>query len=231
MEYWAGNTYGTLDSAPDGKIIERVFNYVTSILLEFKGKYDENENAITNRLCKTLDFKKPPEYPFFFHHQNIEDETENTSTDFAVFGTYAYAIQNNLESDNIPLVKFEAKRLSSELPQNREREYVIGEYDNGKQIRNSGGLERFKNLRHGKDVDHAGMIAYVQTGSFDIWVTKINNWIQNEIKNPHDPLLIWDSDDLLQSKLSKLNLRSFLSYPKRKIRRQLMMHHFWIKFN
>ena len=84
MEYWAGNTYGTLDSAPDGKIIERVFNYVTSILLEFKGKYDENENAITNRLCKTLDFKKPPEYPFFFHHQNIEDETENTSKQIIV---------------------------------------------------------------------------------------------------------------------------------------------------
>jgi hypothetical protein len=229
MEYVSNNTFGSLTSAPDGKIIEKIFIYLTTVLSEIKGNPDENENSITARLCRTLGFKKPPEYPFFFQHQNIEDSRQNTSTDFAAFGSFAYAHAFNQQGENFPLVKFEAKRLNARLPRKREREYVIGEYDQGKQIKNSGGIERFKNQRHGKDVFHAGIIGYVQTDSFDFWINKINNLVKDEIEKPHDLTLIWDSDDYLKFIWLKNNISGYLSKPKRKNLTHMNMHHIWVK--
>ncbi|MCL6218996.1 hypothetical protein [Zunongwangia pacifica] len=228
MEYISNNTFGTLDSAPNGKIISKVFDFFTSVLHDFGGKENDNENHLTNELCKQLGFKKPPEFPFFFQHQNIEDAKENTSTDFAAFGTYTYAQAYNKEGEECTLVKFEAKRLSSTLPKKREREYVIGEYDKGKLTRNSGGIERFKNLRHGKDVVHAAIIGYVQTDSFEHWEKKINGWIKEEINRPCDTTLIWDGDDYLDPNWNNGKICSYLSKPKRKRIEQLNMHHIWV---
>ena len=125
MEEIMNNTYGALSSAPDNAIIDNIYDYVTLILSGFKGKRNENENTLTNKLCKTLNSKRPSEYPFFFHHQNLEDDKENTSTDFAALGTFAFAQDNDIEDDDSPsLIKFEAKRLDSSLPKHREKEYV-----------------------------------------------------------------------------------------------------------
>lgn len=228
MEFISNNTFGILDSAPDGKIISKVFDFVTSALQDFEGKDNDNENHLTNELCKQLGFKKPPEFPFFFQHQNIEDAKENTSTDFAAFGTYTYAQIDNKEAKEFPLVKFEAKRLSSTLPKKREREYVIGEYDKGKLTKNSGGIERFKNLRHGKDVIHSAIIGYVQTDTFDYWANKIDSWIKEEVGSPHDSNLTWDADDYLQPKWSNEKLCCYLSKPKRKGSTNLKINHIWI---
>jgi len=231
MRYVSNNTFGTLSSAPDGKIISKVFDFVTSVLEDFEGKEDDNENHLTNELCKQLGFKKPTGFPFYFQHQNIEDAKENTSTDFAAFGTYAYAQTYNKEGGEFPLVKFEAKRLNTTLPKKREREYVIGEYEKSELVKNSGGIERFKNLRHGKDVAHAGIIGYVQTDTFDHWIEKINGWIKEEVSNPHDSTLTWDEDDYLKANWANDNLSSYLSKPKRKKFEQLNMHHVWIKLS
>ena len=231
MEYHINNTNGTLSSAPDGRIIEKIFSFVTSSLQDFKGKADDNENYLTSEFCKLLGFKKPSEFPFFFQHQNLEDSKENTSTDFAAFGTYAYAQSSQQKGEEFPLVKFEAKRLSSTLPKRREREYVLGEYEKGEQLKNSGGIERFKNLRHGKDVRHAGIIGYVQTNSFAYWLEKVNGWIRDEINSPHDSVLTWDESDYLQNDWSNSKLCSYVSKPKRKGLAQLIMRHIWIKLN
>ena len=231
MEYISDNTFGNLSSAPDGKIIAKVFDFVSLVLEGFEGETNDNENHLTSELCKQLGFKKPAELPFFFQHQNIEDAKENTSTDFAAFGTYTYAKMYNKKGEEFPLIKFEAKRLSSTLPRKREREYVIGEYENGLQIKNSGGIERFKTLRHGKDVMHSAIIGYVQTNTFDHWFQKINGWIKEEIDNPNDSTLEWDTDDYLISNGSSNNLCRHLSKPKRKELEQLRMHHIWVNLN
>lgn len=100
------------------------------------------------------------------------------SIDFAVFETGPIAV---LCTDYTSLVKFEAKRLTYKLGKKREREYVIGEYKDGTRIKNSGGIERFKNGRHGKDVKHAGIIGYIQSESSDYWLEKVNGWIKKQI--------------------------------------------------
>lgn len=225
------NTFGTLSSAPDNTIINKIYSYLSTTLIGFRGEKDDNENAITNKLCKTLNSRKPPEYPFYFHHQNIEDDKENTSTDFAVFGTYAYAQENNIEDDSPSLIKFEAKRLNSKLPKKREKEYVCGQYLNNKCVTNSGGIERFKNGRHGKDVVHAGIIGYIQTDSPKYWIQKVNNWIQEQIENASDDRLTWLQNDLLIINSENETLTSYSSISYRVYDDNIQLKHFWIDFS
>lgn len=225
------NTFGTLSSAPDNTIITTIYNYLSSILLSFKGKHDENENenALTNSLCKSLSSRKPPECPFYFHHQNIEDEKQNTSTDFAVFGTYTYAYENNYEdSDSPPLIKFEAKRLNSRLPKHREKEYVCGEYSEGMCTKNSGGVERFKNGRHGKDVINAGIIGYIQSDSQNYWLKNVNGWINEQISSPSDIRIQWNEDDILMAKVQTENVSEYSSISSRIFGDKIQLRHFWI---
>lgn len=223
------NSFGTLSSAPDNAIINVIYGYLSSILSVFKAKNDENENAITNRLCKSLNSRKPSEYPFHFHHQNVEDDKENTSTDFAVFGTYAYALENDIDDTDSPsLIKFEAKRLNSSLPIKREKEYVCGEYTGRTRVKNSGGIERFKNERHGKDVINAGIIGYVQTESPTHWLTKVNEWIQEQIASPSDSKLTWVNDDELKPNSNVGHLSDYTSLSHRISGDKIKLRHFWI---
>ncbi|WP_066434518.1 hypothetical protein [Chryseobacterium sp. CCH4-E10] len=228
MEEMNNNTFGTLSSAPDNTIITTIYNYLSSVLSVFTGRNNENENAITNRLCKSLNSRKPSEYPFYFHHQNIENEKENTSTDFAVFGTYAYAMENDVEDDSPSLIKFEAKRLNSKLPKQREKEYVCGQYLEGKCSKNSGGVERFKNGRHGKDVMNAAIVGYIQTESASHWLQKVNGWIKEQITNSSDTKLIWNDNDVLtlDSQTETYSHYSSLSY--RIFGDEIRLKHFWI---
>ena len=216
------NIFGTLSSAPNGGIVDHIFNYISIVLQDFHADIDENENAITNRFCIVLGQRKPVDYPYFFHHQNLEDDSANTSTDFAVFGVHPY-------SDNdTALLKFEAKRLTN-LPIRREREYVIGEYDNtGNRTKNSGGIERFKNGRHGQDVMSAGLIGYVQTESFDTWHDKINTWIKEEIKKPHDTSLTWDAGDILSLESIERRIAFYNSAPTRIKNHPIRLRHIWV---
>lgn len=226
------NTFGTLSSASDNTIINKIYDYLSLILSGFKSKNNENENAITNRLCKTLNSKKPSEYSFYFHHQNLENDKENTSTDFAVFGTLAYAQENNIGNDDSPsLIKFEAKRLNSHLPKKREKEYVCGEYDNGKCLKNSGGIERFKNGRHGKDVINAGIIGYIQTDSPKHWFQKVNDWIQEQIQSANDKKLVWQNTDILTLNYQHDILSDYSSVSHRIYGDDIRLRHFWIDFS
>ncbi len=222
---------GTLGSAPDETILEVIFGYVATTLSNFEGSSDANENALTNRLCKDLEFSKPPEYSFYFHHQNLEDDTRSTSTDFAVFATAEYFSKvNTNQIERAALVKFEAKRLSKKLPKRREKEYVIGEYENGKQTRNSGGIERFKNERHGKDTVNACILGYLQTDSRDYWLTKINGWIQDEIDSSQDKRLMWEKEDCLKFSKSKKRLSFYESKSSRLSKEKIRLKHIWIDF-
>ncbi|PSR01401.1 MAG: hypothetical protein BRD50_08780 [Bacteroidetes bacterium SW_11_45_7] len=221
MAWSAGNSTGTLSSAHDGRIIETIFKYVTDQLRNFQGSSDENEDNLTDEFCKKLGINKPSEYPFFFQHQNIEKKKGGYSTDMAALGTKAI---NNGEM----LTKFEAKRLSSHLPNNRRREYVVGEYSQGNQIKNSGGIERFKNETHGVDIQIAGMIGYVQTYTFDHWQKHVNSCIQDEISTPHDENLTWEELDKLQNQTNDGKVATYKSESSRLTKSRLMFRHFWV---
>lgn len=232
MEFTSSNTFGELAGAKNNTIINKIFDCVSYILSHFVADLDENENSITDRLCKVLNTRKKPEYSFYFHHQNIENAKSGTSTDFAVFKTVAFAEVCNKMGvvDFTSLVKFEAKRLSSVLRKRREKEYVHGEYKRGVRVKNSGAIERFKNGLHGLDVTHVGIIGYIQTGSPKCWFEKVNYWIQEQIESSCDKLLVWDNDDLLVLDYSKGTLSCYNSTSKRVTGDSVKIKHFWVDF-
>lgn len=219
MAWNTSNSFGTLSSAPDGSIIETIFDYVTQELKTFSGEPDENEDNLTDKFCKQLGRNKPPEHPFFFHHQNKEKSEGKHSTDLAALGTKAI-------NDEM-LIKFEAKRLSSKLANKRKREYVIGEYRE-QEFKNSGAIERFKNETHGDDLNEAGIIGYVQTDTFDHWEDKINSLIQAEINSPHDQRLTWEESDKLQNQTKDDKVVTYQSESCRLTKKRLKFRHLWV---
>lgn len=224
MDYISDDAIGILDSAPDGSIVNHIFSYVSGVLSVFVADANDNENAITHRLCLFLGQQKPSEYPYFFHHQNLENEKANTSTDFAVYGTMEYSNTLNPSA----LVVFEAKRLTAGLPHKREREYVIGEYNQGRQVHNSGGIERFKNERHGENIAIASLIGYVQTENCSYWFERINEWIQDEIEKPHNLSLTWTVNDKLSIVKSENRVCQCLSHSKRLSGDFIELRHLWV---
>jgi len=224
MDYIGGDAIGVLESVPDGSIVDQIFSYVSGVLSAFEADANDNENALTHRLCLHLGRQKPSEFPYFFQHQNLENERANTSTDFAVYGTLEYS--NTLKRSE--LVVFEAKRLTAGLPHKREREYVIGEYNQGRQIHNSGGIERFKNERHGRNITIAGLIGYVQAENHFYWFERINGWIQDEIERPHDQSLTWTVNDKLSIVKSEIRVCQYLSNSIRSSGNFIELRHLWV---
>lgn len=219
-------TFGKLTSAQDNTIINKIYSYVLMVLSGLSIGKDENENEITDRFCKKLNITRPYELPLYFHHQNLENSKDGTSTDFAVFETRPYA---DMSASSKSLVKFEAKRLTPKLGKNREKEYVVGEYNDGVCIKNSGGIERFKNGRHGKDVEYGGIIGYIQYETPDYWIEKVNGWIEEQIIKSSDKDLLWEKEDLLIDEPAYGTVSCYSSISCRLSDKEIKFKHFWIE--
>jgi hypothetical protein len=225
------HSYGTLDSLPDGGAAQRIFGYVESRLDEFASVISDgsrsNEKSLTDRFVRVLE-QTPPEFPFRFHNDNRESESIDTSTDFAC---YPYVGSANAALGVSALVKFEAKRLSSDLPAKRMDEYVRGRFDGSKYV-NCGAIERFKNGRHGRDVNVAGIIGYLQTGDSDQWAASINGWIGEEIAASRSADLTWEEADKLQKVEAKDFIALFTSESKRANNgRPVQFRHLWVNLS
>lgn len=122
----------------------------------------------------------------------------------------------------------EAKRLDTRLRSEREKEYVVGRFYKSKYV-DSGGIERFKKEKHGKEFIYSGMIGYVQTDEFDIWENKINTWIEDEIVSATSSELVWGEKD----KLINRNKNSFVSryYSTHNCisHKKIYLEHLWVK--
>lgn len=150
--------------------------------------------------------------------------------DFAAFPAITNGIvQAIAPRDAIAIARFEAKRLDTGLAKAREKEYVIGEYAQGQCSRNTGGIERFKNGTHGKPIErNAALVAYIQTDDTSLWLTKINQWIEEEIHQTSDKRLNWKEQDKLSKRQGFLCHDEFESDSERPSHSPIHLHHFWI---
>lgn len=232
METGGATTYGTLDSAPAGRSIERIYNYVALRLQEWAtighNLSETDEDSLTDEFSRILNQTRPAKFPFCFQHQPKETAPGKSSTDLATYKTARNVVSALSTTMKTALVKFEAKRLTIGLGTEREREYVIGQYDGEEQKKNSGAIERFKNGRHGADVTHAGIIAYVQFSTFDVWLQRINGWIQDEIASPHDSRLTWEERDKLQAASRTSKVITYHSSSTRLDNGPISFRHLWV---
>ncbi|WP_322549704.1 hypothetical protein [Flavobacterium psychraquaticum] len=156
--------------------IKCVIGFIETHFLEFsekvKGEINANEKSLTDRLCKHFN-RKANSYPFYFHHENIENHASGISpqTDIGTLSENEQLIIGDRSYGEFDsFFSIEAKRLPTP-GHNREKEYVVG-YE-----RPCGGIERFKKGIHGKKLKYAAIIGYIQSEESNHWFLKINDWI------------------------------------------------------
>ena len=203
-------TFSKLENWTDNESINRVISLIEENLELFKQKYciPKNETDLNQNFALCMNSRAKDElFGFSNEYKDIIKATPH-KVDFGIVP----------DGETDAFFVIEAKRLKTDLSKAREKEYIIGKY---------GGVERFKNQKHGGDLTHVGMIGYVQTDNFDMWFTKINSWIEEEIVAPTSDDLIWEKQDKLKSNSESKLFNTYLSQHQCKTK-DISMYHIWI---
>jgi hypothetical protein len=213
-----------------------VVDFVGRILITFSDKYADsdikNEKGLTQKLVLILNFHARREYyPFWFDKEYMENPERGDSpqVDIGTITTLEEGIVIGAKTyTDESFFSMEAKRLGN-LGGKRSKEYLIGRYEKKKYI-HCGGVERFKQGKHGRDLEYGAIIGYVQEHDFTYWYDRINLWIDDLIqKNLYSPVP-W----LLKDKLKKDYIRSttakFISITYRK-NNFITLFHLWARLN
>ena len=207
---------GFLTGFNKSKSIERVkiyiISHVSDFITEVKKEKIDNEVGLNSKFVIVMNNFNSSEM-FYFHHENPEDHTSGQSARIDI-GVYARGCMESA------FFAFEAKRLDSKAVNKRKKEYVVND--------NSGGIERFKNNKHGVGLSFAGMIGYIQTDDYDIWEERINQYIDEEIDSSSIKEVEWNEDDKL---LKDKNLKDCSTYNSKHIRKdktEINLFHLWI---
>lgn len=179
----------------------------------FHKKENLNEEELTQFFTKQAQILiRKKDYPF-----NIEGEYKdvyNLSKGFSDF--FFYPNEQNVSTASIFSV--ESKRLPS--PTNsREKEYVIGDNNNG-------GIERYKTEKHGKGLFECGLLGFIEQENSKHWLKVINNWIMDLSKVDSN----WNQEEFLSEIESKTDFCILQSMAYRQDG-DINLHHLWIKLN
>lgn len=158
------------------KILAFVDKNVSSFCSYYQSiKDSERENRISDflinhfQLCNNEQSSGFSPYDF---RKNPTQQHSGKETDIGVF-----VLTRN--SKPIPIIEFEAKRLSDS---SNNKEYVCGK---------RGGIERFKRGDHSSHLTVCGMFGYVQSRTSQEWITKINIWIEELLECNTDKTIDW----------------------------------------
>lgn len=196
--------------------IDKLIVFLETHCCTFPQKYtiqiDEAEEDISEKLYLHLQRQsRLTEAPFEFQPETpqkpISKKGYKRRADFGVN-------LNTYDVDMELIYCIEAKRLPTGKGE-REKEYVFGD---------GGGIQRFKDNKHGIDrrgnlLERNGIVGYVQQNDFDFWHTTINNWITID---PH-----WDNTEALE-KIDFSTIAKLKSEHKRVTGENLYLTHFWI---
>jgi len=194
-------------SLPKGQTVHRILNFLSSTLPIFLQKFMNSgseaylEDEISTFLVYELqDRSKKEDLLFHFDPKKGAD----------------FCIQvSPYQIGALPIFTFETKRL----PPTNNKDYVYGD---------TGGIERFKSEKEGyaSHLSVSAMIGYVQRNSFDHWVQRINNWVDEMIVG--NPDAGWCEDD----KLIPENITAqYISTHSRPSGTPITLYHFWLLMN
>lgn len=218
----AGNLLGPKPNSQFNSIVEVIVECLPLFAASAIEGCVRNENGYNRRLARFIcNIAHNKELPFFAQPESMEDETRGNSpaTDIGIC-----LMQDDVAIDPPRVALFEGKRLSNDLESRREKEYVIGHEAKGKHIC-CGGVERFKLSRHAHRFRHAGMIGYMENGTPDHWLERINSWISELSCQQHDPA--W----LDEEQLSPLTTKGLVTESSSIVCRpssNLFLMHLWV---
>jgi len=195
-------------------MVATVVHFKSYLKSEFHKKKRLNENDLTQLYIKQAQILiRKNDYPF-----NVEGQYQdvyNQSKGFSDF--FFYLNEQNVKLSSIYSV--ESKRLPSPVI-SREKEYVIGD-------KNNGGIERYKSEKHGKGLSECGLLGFVEDQGFKYWHVSVNGWIDDLCKLP---ATTWKSDELLYESQYASDYSVFHSVAHRRTDDVDLMH-LWISIN
>lgn len=193
-------------------LMKKTVPYFKSYLAsDFYKKRNLNEDNFTQIFIEQAQILiRKQDCPFNIGGQ-LRDIT-NLSKGFS--DVYFYPNEQDISTESIFSV--ESKRLPSPT-KTREREYVIGE-------KNNGGLERYKTEIHGKGLNECGMLGFIEKETSTYWLTTINGFIEDLSKSDKT----WNKDEILTENENASDYCYLRSVVHRITSQDIFLHHLWI---
>ncbi len=229
-------TSGKIEGPEIDAHIIAVVDFVERILITFSDKYADldikNEKGLTQKLVLILNSHALREYYSFWfdkEYMEIPERGDSPQVDIGTITTLEEGIVIDAKTyTDESFFSMEAKRLGN-LGKKRSKEYLIGRYENEKYI-HCGGVERFKQEKHGRNLEYGAIIGYVQEHDFTYWYGRINSWIDGLIqKNLYSPVP-WLLKDKLKKDYIKSTTAKFISITSRK-NDFITLFHLWARLN
>lgn len=222
------------------EVVDRIEDFLRQTLPKILGNLSgrsngerRNEKIMAADLSKLLNYAATDEL-FYFHSEDPESESATRTLDYGAYPSAHLRVQGWTPNAMYRLYGIEAKRLPTQSTSldGREREYVVGDWlernSPGKNLK--GGIERFKEGVHGKELTRVGMIGFVQRENFGHWLEKVNEWIVELISNPlprHRSR--WQSqDNLVPCPQPGIKVYECLSNHSRLNSMTISVRHFWL---
>ena len=217
--------YSNINSTPflsnqEGKTISFIYECLKKSFMPFKKALSQpnlkpplNENKYTQIFLHQLEVSVKL-------HPNISVNNQYSDLFYGTKGVpdfYFYKIEQGVVNE--PLMVWEAKILSTSLDKKREKEYVIGN-------KNNGGIERFKTEKHGKGQNKCGLLGFVENENFKHWNTTINSWINDLTSTNID----WKKDEVLSEIETDIDFCVLTSIVHRKSD-DINLTHLWVSIN
>lgn len=166
----------------DGHSRAAILDFIHGQLPRWRDRPDRppltSETRLTSQLCAHLNStaRKTAGWDCLQFRVEEADETHvSRKVDLVVAAAGdALIVQGRSYSDFETILPIECKRLPIPAGTGRdEREYVVTRVGVG------GGIQRYKEGKHGAAHLRAALIAYVQEQPFDHWVSSIGGWIRD----------------------------------------------------
>ena len=192
---------------------QTVPHFKTYLVSDFYQKSKLNEDDFTQIYIEQAQILiRNCDYPFNINGQYRD--ISNLSKGFSDF----YFYPNEEGASTASIFSVESKRLPSP-EKSREKEYVIGN-------KNNGGIERYKTEKHGKGLYECGLVGYIEKENSAYWLKKINTWIVELSRDSED----WNPNEVLLEIESSVDFELLRSVAHRQ-NDDISLSHLWVKFN
>lgn len=216
-----------LVSIPKGTTTEKILcsikivvPFFLSALKTHPNKKSINENGLTQIFVTQLNIYLASnlEYPFL-------TQTQYSDTYFGTKGIPDFFFHYRELGQDFPAIfVVEAKRLPSP-EKSREKEYVIGEkIKTNSEKECNGGIERFKNEKHGKGLKECGMLGFIEENDSSHWLKTINEWIGDLAQKDTK----WKKDEELKEYERNKESTYLKSDAHTVSAKKILLHHFWV---
>ena len=173
-------------------------------LVPSDGASEMGEKDLTSRLCIYLgQTAREKSVSWNFHHEHPQKGSRSEDMSLVPATTSGIWIGQAFFASHQRFYAIEAKRLPTppdpKKKRDREREYVCGDWQRAKDIDKpiSGGIERFKENKHGEGLTRSSMVAFVQNKNFNDLIKQVNGWIADLVKKIPSHNATWTKSDKL----------------------------------